>query len=710
MNSAGSLPIGLLHPVQFLKEELAPYPGRLNLVLRVLLSSTVVIVTSLTLEVPILMLSLLVVLAVTQSNLLVSRLVGVLAIIAVTLAVGITILLYKFTYDYPLLRILAASALFYGSVYMMRAATLGPVFFIIAIVVIFGQTFVDQTEYAELLVRALLWVWVAIAYPVMVGLVINTILLPVEPQDQFKAELHRQLQAIDARLAFLLGGPGKPPAPITLPEVQKGALTLQKLLKFATMRDKRYKAEQARYLATVATVSRLNYAASDLPQELSPQEPALVDALGELRRACGELDSAIANDRPFVLAGETTASTTEVYDSAIEPIVEMEDALQALSDYDQHPPPAPAKSAKLAMLVPDAFTNPVYHQFALKTLLATLITYIFYTAADWQGIHTCMLTIIILAQSSFGAVARKAWLRIFGAVVGSLIALFMIVFVIPHIDGLVGVLMMTLPVIAVSSWMMGGSERISYAGFQILVTFGLALLMDFGPTMNLTEVRDRMIGVLLGVVVYTVVSALLWPESEGQSARNALAELLKAIGKLLAPVHKQVASAAPTAVAQQQLAVMTKLGDSESILARVALEPRLRESEHEEPTLKLQTTLAQARSLAIAVGNLQRELVAHRDDLPAEVRESVESVQEQVMAALDAYAEGLRGDACQSPVTIPLDALEQSFANAATAVPEICKSAILSATENVVLQLTKLPSWSEMAAKPTNMELSASHA
>ena len=710
MNSPGSPPIGLLHPVQFLKEELAPYPGRLNLVLRVLLSSTVVIVTSLTLEVPLLMLSLLAVLAVTQSNLLLSRLVGALAIIAVTLAVGITILLYKFTYDYPLLRILAASALFYGSVYMMRAATLGPVFFIIALVVIFGQTFVDQTEYAELLVRALLWVWVAIAYPVMVGLVINTILLPVEPQDQFKAEIHRQLQAIDARLAWLLGEAGKPPAPITLLEVQKGALTLQRLLKFATMRDKRYKAEQARYLATVATVSRLNYAASDLPQELSPQEPALVDALGELRRACGELDSAIANDRPFALAGESTASTTEGHDIAIEAIVEMEDALQALSDYDQHPAPAPAKGAKLPMLVPDAFTNPVYNQFALKTLLATLITYIFYTAADWQGIHTCMLTCIILAQSSFGAVARKAWLRIFGAVMGSLIALFMIVFVIPHIDGLVGVLMMTLPVIAVSSWMMGGSERIAYAGFQIMVTFGLALLMDFGPTMNLTEVRDRMIGVLLGVVVYTLVSVLLWPEREGRSARNALAELLKAIGKLLEPIHKQVASAAPTAVAQQQLAVMTKLGDSESILARVALEPRLRESEHEELTLKLQTTLAQARSLAIAVGNLQRELVVHRDDLPAEVRESVESVQEQVMAALDAYAEGLRGDACQSPATTPLDALEQSFANAATAVPEIRKSAILSALENVVLQLTKLPSWSETAAEPTNMELSASHA
>ena len=34
--------------------------------------------------------------------------------------------------------------------------------------------------------------------------------------------------------------------------------------------------------------------------------------------------------------------------------------------------------------------NPVYLHFALKTLLATLLCYVFYTAADWQGIHAVL--------------------------------------------------------------------------------------------------------------------------------------------------------------------------------------------------------------------------------------------------------------------------------------------------------------------------------
>ena len=155
---------------------------------------------------------------------------------------------------------------------------------------------------------------------------------------------------------------------------------------------------------------------------------------------------------------------------------------------------------------------------------------------------------------------------------------------------------------------------------------------------------------------------------------------------------------------------MTKVGDTASILARVALEPRLRESEREDVALKLQTTLAQSRSLAIAVGHLQRELLVQQDRLPAEVCEAVESVQEQVVAALDAYAEGLRGDGCRTPATIPLNALERSFAEASGSLPDELESTILDAVQKVVRQLTKLPDWAERSSRPTELELSASHA
>src|SRR6201996_846463 len=189
-----------------LKSERAPYPGRCNVMLRCLLTSAVVIVASMALEVPSLALSLLVVFYVTQSNVVLTRLVGIMFIVGSTLAIGLSILLLKFTFDYPLLRIVIASAVFFGSVYLLRVLKIGVVFFVVAIVVIYVQSFVDRTDQADLLIRAVLWVWIAVNYPIALTLLVNTLLLPAEPQLQLQAEIHRQLAAVDTRLTELIDG------------------------------------------------------------------------------------------------------------------------------------------------------------------------------------------------------------------------------------------------------------------------------------------------------------------------------------------------------------------------------------------------------------------------------------------------------------------------------------------------------------------------
>lgn len=67
------------------------------------------------LQVPFLALSLIVVFYVTQTNVVLTRMVGTLFILGVTLAIGLSILLLKFTYAYPLLRALGASTLFFSA-------------------------------------------------------------------------------------------------------------------------------------------------------------------------------------------------------------------------------------------------------------------------------------------------------------------------------------------------------------------------------------------------------------------------------------------------------------------------------------------------------------------------------------------------------------------------------------------------------------------
>src|SRR6201991_1091606 len=218
MAAADYLPITLRTAGNFLTRELAPFPGRFNVMLRCMLTSAIVIVASMALEVPSLALSLLVVLYVTQSNVVITRLVALMFIAGSTFAVGLTILLLKFTFEYPLLRIVIASLLFFGCVYLTRVLKIGVVFFVVAIVIIYVQSLVDQTDQADLLIRGALWVWVSLNYPIALTLLINTLLLPAEPQLQLKAEVHRQLAAVEARLTHLIDG-APDFAPITLSEV-----------------------------------------------------------------------------------------------------------------------------------------------------------------------------------------------------------------------------------------------------------------------------------------------------------------------------------------------------------------------------------------------------------------------------------------------------------------------------------------------------------
>ena len=705
MSFADFLLSGPSHLLRFLHAELAPYPGRFNAVLRCLLASGLIIVTSMALEVPWLALSLIVVFYVTQSNVVITRLVGTMFLVGSTLAIGSAILLLKFTFDYPLLRIVTACVLFFGSVYMMRVTKVGVVFFLIAIVIIYVQSFVDQTDNGELLLRLVLWVWVAVNYATALTLLINTLFLPVEPQLQLKAEIHRQLQAIDARLAYPLDGAGAP-SPISLPAVERGALALQKLLKFAMMRDARYRAEQIRKLAYIATVSRLYYAASELPLTLTRAVSEQVNALSDLRKACAALDSAVTLDQAFLLPVQFESRRVGI---AIAPIQEMQNALQALADLETSPLPPRVPTAKKSLIAEDAFTNPNYTYFSLKTLFAVFICYVFYNAADWQGVHTIMLTCLIIASPSLGASTQKGMLRIGGALIGGTLALFMVVFVIPRLDDVVGVLLMALPVIALGAWVSGGSERISYAGIQIMFTFALALLEQFGPTTDLTEIRDRMIGILLGVAVSTLIHASIWPEGEGNILRRSLGDLLRAIGKLLQPVRRYVAPLPAMPSGQQQLEIWAKLEQCEMLLSRVALEPSWEQSEHERLTLEALTVLAQAREIMLAANALQSEMTTQLDYLPVEIREVVFSIQEQAASALDRYASDLVGNSCQPPAPISLSSLDRSFASYVSAAPEKRDFTLFHRVENVVRQLSSLPSWGPPVTTPANVRESYNH-
>jgi multidrug resistance protein MdtO len=162
--------------------------------------------------------------------------------------------------------------------------------------------------------------------------------------------------------------------------------------------------------------------------------------------------------------------------------------------------------------VPDAFTNPAHVRFALKVTLAAMFCYMFYSAIDWTGIHTAFITCMFIALGSTEATLYKGRLRIVGCVIGGALALFTTVFLMPHMETIASLVVVVAFAAAIAGWVATGSERIKYAGLQIAFAFFYGVFQGFAPDTDLDNVRNRVIGILLGLIVSGLVFQYIWPE------------------------------------------------------------------------------------------------------------------------------------------------------------------------------------------------------
>jgi multidrug resistance protein MdtO len=93
-----------------------------------------------------------------------------------------------------------------------------------------------------------------------------------------------------------------------------------------------------------------------------------------------------------------------------------------------------------------------------------------------------------------------------------------------------------------AGWVATSSERLSYAGLQIAFAFFLGILQTEAPATDLTVLRDRAVGIILGNTVIALVFSALWPESSLSRLRTALADAQHAIASLLRSTSERAAA------------------------------------------------------------------------------------------------------------------------------------------------------------------------
>src|SRR5580765_8684823 len=131
------LPFGSL---EWFKRELAPTPVRVRRTAIMVGAAVLCVIISMTLQVPELSVTAYMPFFVSQETKLKTIVVGVGGFIGLTIGIGSTLLLYKFTYGYPELRIPGmAIALFLG-MWVSRIFVLGPVGFLFGFIVTVSQS------------------------------------------------------------------------------------------------------------------------------------------------------------------------------------------------------------------------------------------------------------------------------------------------------------------------------------------------------------------------------------------------------------------------------------------------------------------------------------------------------------------------------------------------------------------------------------------
>jgi len=534
--------------VALLRRELRPTPGRLGDSVRIVVVVLAAVAIAETFRIPEIAVSAYIVLFLSGREAVSTVRTALAAGIAVVLAIFTTIAVFMLSLSEPALRIPLMAVMTFAAMFLSRASPLGPVFFVAGFVIAYGLTLGDevlglalqpatignapQFELPEIffvppeeaLVRFLLWFSLAVVVPVALVIAAN-LLTGRDPDLLLRRALAERLEA-SARFCT-----GEREAERAL-EAQafEGTAQLRKLHNLAGVfaRSQRRPVWRASLIDDITRLGLLLLAW--LRVEGKDRNP-LVPAAGACRRAERALEDLEAPG-PEPLTITATGAARPLADAITHTLRSIYETL-AVTQGTASPKEDAAAGSSGRLLAADAFSNPEYVRFALKVTLAVMVCYFVMSMTNWPGIHTCVITAFFVALGTVGDTLHKATLRFVGCLIGAGLGLGAILLLMPLMTDLGDLLLLLAPVTLLAAWVGYGSERISYAGWQIGLAFYLVVLQGYGPTIDMYTARDRIIGILFGNIVVFGIFTTIWPVSVANVVRMHLARALEQLATLV---------------------------------------------------------------------------------------------------------------------------------------------------------------------------------
>ena len=597
---------------EFIRWEVAPYPGRVNTVIRMTIAATLVMLIVVTFRIPNAFLAALFSILLARENLAATWRGGrmiVLGFVGASLYTLLGMMLFR---GYPITHFFWVIGSLYLIFFVMRTTTNYAAALAFAIPIGVALPVWDRFLPSEAQVEGTLWPVLIIAVGAGVTVGTEALYRIFDRSDPLITSVDDLLLAVQ-QLAESLAAHHALPKSILARILQYDMIGTGRLRTMLQRQgvDPTHRAQRS---ALISLAGRLIGLAANL--ERSAPRPgdddairlrALSERLGAIRTELRE--SGVISASPPVLEGQPSSSFPMLQEME-RTVALITEVLQRdeIVDGSQH---APGRDWWRPLFLPDAFQNPEYLRFAFVGCLAATVCYVLYNALDWPGIITCVLTCIVTALSTIGTSLQAQFLRLAGFVVGGLVmGISAQILILPSIDSVFGFALFFAAGTAIAAWFATSSPRLSFFGVQMALAFYFVNLQDSQIQTDLTIARDKVIGVLLGILAMGFIFDRFGTKSDAEQLQKLLLRNVRMLAQLgVCPVVRD------RAIAVSQISrLRSQINDnfasleSQTDAARFEFEFRHRREEDVAQCERIQRAQPALRSIYL----LELSLLSHR--------------------------------------------------------------------------------------------------
>jgi multidrug resistance protein MdtO len=559
---------------EFLKHELAPYPGRAATMARIVLAVTVVMMVCNTFRIPYAFLGGIYALLISrESSRATLNSAGTVLLLAAT-GVAYIVISVQFVISVPFLHFLWIVGSLFLAFYALTVLNNYGGFVGLALVVAIAVSIWGRQVPAERNVEDTLYLLLVALISVVVTAGVELAFRRIRPGDDIVLPVADRLAAIHSVLVCY--SEGRPVDQATEEKVIRLGMLGTSTLRIALRRSDyspQYRAQMSGAVALVGSLVDITTALTQLNFE-----PSSMD-----REHLRNLAAAIASIRTDLIDRRIPGSiqvNTEDEPHRVPLLREMENTVALIpqafagsQSIDEYQAPS-EEMPRSRLFAADAFVNPEHLRFALKGCFAVSACYFIYNAIDWPGMAVpVMLTCFFTAVSTIGTSRQRQVLRFAGFFVGGiLIGMGSQMLVLPYLDSIAGFTVLFVLVTALAAWFMTSSPRLSFFGLQLGAVYYVINMQKFARETSLSVARDRVAGVFLGLLMMWLIFDQIWGAPASVEMRKVFISTLR----LLAQFAREPVSAGIRPAIQRTSAlhdtINTKFDSVRSLADGVLLE------------------------------------------------------------------------------------------------------------------------------------------